>query len=160
MHMHCVKAKLTVLRNIGVCAASVTWRRGGKRGSHAGQPLCNKCGVWEFRHPDSPPRLFVDEVSISTSNFTSWCCCWHRVDADWNGDLYGVLPTSASLTLYFCIVIPYFPCIFNQTCVPNSVCLASLQMTCPLITVVRKYAVWQGGSGNSGCDELADRKKG
>ena len=65
--MHCVKAKLTVLRNIGVCAASVTWRRGGKRGSHAGQPLCNKCGVWEFRHPDSPPRLFVDEVSISTS---------------------------------------------------------------------------------------------
>lgn len=45
----------------GPCAVcfvtkSATWRRGALGGRHSGEPLCNKCGVWEFRHPDSPPR--------------------------------------------------------------------------------------------------------
>ncbi|KAA6425109.1 MAG: hypothetical protein FRX49_05283 [Trebouxia sp. A1-2] len=46
-----------------VCFAtkSATWRRGAQGGKHSGEPLCNKCGVWEFRHPDSPPR---DEMDI------------------------------------------------------------------------------------------------
>ena len=70
MHMHCASQDKVSLRNIGVCAASVTWRRGAQGRRHAGQPLCNKCGVWEFRHPDSPPRDFIDEVSTSTSYWT------------------------------------------------------------------------------------------
>ncbi|KAL0048937.1 hypothetical protein WJX82_002776 [Trebouxia sp. C0006] len=45
-----------------VCFAtkSATWRRGAQGGKHSGEPLCNKCGVWEFRHPDSPPRDEMD----------------------------------------------------------------------------------------------------
>ncbi|KAL3144264.1 hypothetical protein ABBQ32_004037 [Trebouxia sp. C0010 RCD-2024] len=32
---------------------AVTWRRGAQGRAYAGQPLCNRCGVWESRHPDS-----------------------------------------------------------------------------------------------------------
>ncbi|KAL3130522.1 hypothetical protein ABBQ38_008337 [Trebouxia sp. C0009 RCD-2024] len=32
---------------------AVTWRRGAPGRAYAGQPLCNRCGVWESRHPDS-----------------------------------------------------------------------------------------------------------
>ncbi|KAL3144152.1 hypothetical protein ABBQ32_003940 [Trebouxia sp. C0010 RCD-2024] len=32
---------------------AVTWRRGAQGRAYAGQHLCNRCGVWESRHPDS-----------------------------------------------------------------------------------------------------------
>ena len=64
-----------LLRCAGVGAESATWRRGAQGRPHAGQPLCNKCGVWEFRHPDSPPRDLIDEVSTSATCCTSRCCC-------------------------------------------------------------------------------------
>ncbi len=49
-------------------AESATWRRGAQGGKHSGEPLSNKCGVWEFRHPDSPPR---DEVSFASPHTVS-----------------------------------------------------------------------------------------
>ncbi len=56
-------------------AESATWRRGAQGGKHSGEPLCNKCGVWEFRHPDSPPR---DEVSF-VSSYTASTLSYHTL---------------------------------------------------------------------------------
>ncbi|KAL3144150.1 hypothetical protein ABBQ32_003938 [Trebouxia sp. C0010 RCD-2024] len=42
---------------------AVTWRRGAQGRAHAGQPLCNRCGVWESRHPDSEEEDLQRSVS-------------------------------------------------------------------------------------------------
>lgn len=67
--------KLHFLRCVGSGAESATWRRGAKGRPHVGQPLCNRCGVWDSRHPDSPPRSLIEQVSIPATCCTSCCCC-------------------------------------------------------------------------------------
>ncbi|KAL3130520.1 hypothetical protein ABBQ38_008335 [Trebouxia sp. C0009 RCD-2024] len=42
---------------------AVTWRRGAPGRAYAGQPLCNRCGVWESRHPDSDEEGLQRRVS-------------------------------------------------------------------------------------------------
>ncbi|KAL3152744.1 hypothetical protein ABBQ38_012334 [Trebouxia sp. C0009 RCD-2024] len=47
-----------------MCGVTKTpaWRRGAKGGSYAGQHLCNRCGVDQFRHPDSVEEGWVKPV--------------------------------------------------------------------------------------------------
>ena len=69
-------------------AVSATWRRGSEGQAYAGQPLCNRCGVWYSRHPDSPPGAFAAEVNTLPYAILAAACCFPWHSAGWNEGLY------------------------------------------------------------------------
>lgn len=56
-------------------AETPAWRRGAQGGSYAGQHLCNRCGVDQYRHPD-PVEVRSAAVLAGAavrSDASQWC---------------------------------------------------------------------------------------